>query len=164
MAVGEATRAGEMIGGNGLEECEFRRNSPTIESSLRSDRFADFPVVAKGVDDAADQPTVLFADWPDFGGAGSDCVGPNLGGIFDDEEHAGRRAGEGFGAEVGVFGRLIGDPEFRAVDGKLRDDSAVIVIDPEQYFCTECGLVKLDGLPTTADRQEWRDTRVGGHR
>src|SRR5262249_47550871 len=75
-----------------------------------------------------------------------------------------RRAGKGFGAEVLVLGRLIRDPEFGAIGGKLRDDGTVVPVDPEQYTCAESGLVKLDGLPAAGEREERGDGGVGGNR
>ena len=94
-----------------------------FQTSL-AERFADFPVVAEGIDDSADSPVIrLIIDGPD------DCRTRSYGTrehgvrVGDDEDQAHGRASESLGTEVLVFGRFVGDPEFGAIDRELGYDS-----------------------------------------
>ena len=55
---------------------------------VRSERFADFPVEAEGVDEAAYAPAVAFADGEDLLRAGGDGFGECGVGIGDGEDQA----------------------------------------------------------------------------
>jgi hypothetical protein len=81
--------------------------------------FADLPVVAEGVEDAAYAPGVLGADRADDGGSGGYGAVEGCIGVFDGENHADGAAVEGLGAEVFVLGGFVGDPEAVAVDGEM---------------------------------------------
>ncbi len=105
--------------------------------------LADFPVVAEGIDDAADAPAPLVGDGPDFFCAGGDGAGEGGVGIGDGEDDAGGAAGEGFGAEVVVAGGFVGQPEFCAFDGKAGDDVAAFAGDAKEFGRAESGLVEV---------------------
>ena len=114
--------------------------------------LADFPVVAGGIDEAADAPAVvLVGDRPDdFGSGGDGAVEDNVG-IVDGENEADGRAAEGFGAEILVLRGFFGDPELGALNGEVSDGRAFI--DAEEDSGAEGGLVEVDGASTVADRE-----------
>ena len=87
-------------------------------------RFADLPVVAEGVEEAAYAPVVFGADGADDSGSGGDGSVEGCIGVFGGEDYADCAAVEGFGAEVLVLGGFIADPETRAVDSEVGDDCA----------------------------------------
>jgi hypothetical protein len=113
-------------------------------------------VVAERVEDPAETPTVIIVGWPDNGGAGLYGTGESGVGIVHDEDHADGAAGEGFGTEVQVLGRFVGDPEFGAFDGETGDDG-IIVVQAEGFDCTESGFVEFDGFRAVANREHWGD-------
>ena len=117
--------------------------------------FADLPVVAKGVEDAAYAPGVLGPDGANDGGTG--CYGAVKGGVgvFDGEDHADGAAVEGLGAEVFVLGGFVGDPEAVAVDGEIADYGAGRVFVAEEFFGSEGEFVEIDGFGSVADGEEW---------
>ena len=84
---------------------------------LGAEGFADLPVVAEGIEDAAYAPGVLGADGADDGGSGSYGSVEGGVGVFDGKDHADGSAVEGLGTEVFVLGGLVGDPEAAAVNG-----------------------------------------------
>ncbi len=87
-----------------------------FQTSL-AERFADFPVVAEGIDDSADSPVIwLVSDRHDYCRTRSYSACEHGVRVGDNEDHAHGRASESLGAEVLVFGRFVGDPEFGAVD------------------------------------------------
>jgi hypothetical protein len=116
--------------------------------------FADLPVVAEGVEDAADAPGVLGADGADDGGAGGYGTVEGGVGVFGGEDHADGAAVEGLGAEVFVLGGLVGDPEAVAVDGEVGDYGAGGVFVAEDLFGSEGGFVEVDGFGCIADGEE----------
>src|SRR5579864_7950408 len=97
-------------------------------------RFADLPVVAEGVEEAAYAPGVFGADGADDGRSGGDGSVEGCVGVFGGEDHAYCAAVEGFGAEVLVLGGLVGDPEAIAVDGEIADYGAGRVFVAEELF------------------------------
>ncbi len=116
--------------------------------------FADLPVVAEGVEDAAYAPVVFGIDGADDGGTGGyGAVGGRVGG-FGGEEHGDGAAVEGLGAEVFVFGGFVADPEAVAVDGQVRDYGAGGVFEAEDLFGSEGGFVEVDGFGCVADGEE----------
>jgi hypothetical protein len=122
-----------------------------------SQGFADFPVVAGGVEDSAETPAVLVGDGNDLGGAGGNGLGAEGVGVFGDKEHANGAAAEEIGAEVEVFGGFFGDPEVGAVDGELGDASAG---DFVEHGGVEGGDVELEGGGVVFDGEGGGD--VGG--
>src|SRR5258705_12418579 len=99
------------------------RDSPVFPGRILSsflDWFADLPVVAEGVQDAAYAPSVLGSYWADDGGSGSDGSVEGGVGVFGGEDHADGAAVQGFGAEVLVLRGFVGYPEAVAVDGELQ--------------------------------------------
>src|ERR1700733_11856545 len=67
------------VGGGARRDAEFLPPS---------DRFADFPVEAERVDEAANAPAVTFADGENLRGAGCDGFGEGGVGIRDGEDEA----------------------------------------------------------------------------
>ena len=104
-----------------------------VDSGARH-RLADLPVVAEGIEDTADAPGVLGSYLADDGGSGCDGTHEGVVGIFDGEDHAYGSTVESFGAEVLVFGRLVGDPEVVTINGEVGDDSAAWVFEVEALF------------------------------
>jgi hypothetical protein len=116
--------------------------------------FADLPVVAEGVEDAAYAPGVLGSYGADDGGSGGDGAVEGGVGVVDGEDHADGAAVEGLGAEVLVFGGFVGDPEAVAVDGEIRDYGAGGVFVAEDLLGSEGGFVEVDGFGSVADGEE----------
>jgi hypothetical protein len=117
-------------------------------------RFADLPVVAEGVEDAADAPAVVVFHGPNDSGAG--CDGAVEGGVwvFDGENHADGAAVEGLGAEIFVLGGFVCDPEAVAVDGEIADYAGGWIFVAEELFGSEGGFVEVDGPGSVADGEE----------
>ena len=55
-----------------------------------------------------------------------------------------------------MFGGLVTEPEFSALD-REPGDYALIVAYAEEFFCTEGGLVKVDGAGAAADAEPGSD-------
>jgi hypothetical protein len=111
----------------------FRRG---VLSSF-SEWFADLPVVAEGVEDAAYAPGMLGPDGADDGGASGYGAVKGGVGVFDGEDHADGASVEGLGAEVFVFGRFVGYPEAIAIDGEIADYAGSWVFVAKEFFGTE---------------------------
>ena len=80
------------------------------------DRAPDFPVMAEGIDYAADAPAVFFADGINLLGAGAHRARENRVGIGDGQDDSDCDASQGFWAEVMVLWRFVAQPEFGAAD------------------------------------------------
>lgn len=130
-----------------------------VASGEFGQRLADLPVVAEGVDEAADAPIVVVGHLPDDGGPGSD--GPVEGGvgIVDGEDDADGAAVEALWAVVLVLGRFVGEPELGSVDCQFGDDGAAAVVVTELLGRSEGGSVELDCLDAVADGEEGSDGR-----
>ena len=74
----------------------------------------DFPVMAEGIDYAADAPAVLFADGINLLGACANRARENGIGIGDCQDNSHCDSSQGFWAEVMVLGRFVAQPEFGA--------------------------------------------------
>src|SRR5260370_31646004 len=81
--------------------------------------FADLPVVAEGVEDAAYAPGVLGSDGADDGGAGGYGAVEGGFGVFDGENHANGAAVEGLGAEILIIAAFLCDPTTVALDSSV---------------------------------------------
>ena len=122
--------------------------------------FADLPVVAERIDDSAYAPAVFVGDGPDHGGSGCNCAVEGGVGICDGEDHARGAAAEGFGAEVLVFRRLVGEPEFGSVHGESSDYTSAFISVAEDLGGSEGRFVELDRI-RSASKREHRG--YGGH-
>ena len=75
-------------------------------------------MVPKGIGNATHAPGIgLIGNRPDDSRTGGHSAREYRVGVVNDEDQANGRATEGFGAEVLVFGRLVSDPKFGAIDG-----------------------------------------------
>src|SRR5215467_10569558 len=124
---------------------------------MSAEGFAYLPVVAEGVDDAAEAPAIFVGHGVDDGGSGFDGAFEGSVGVVGGEDHADGSAVEGFGAEVFVFGGFVGEPEARSVDGQVGNDGAVGAVEVEEFFGAEGGFVEGDGFAAVADGEEGGD-------
>jgi hypothetical protein len=114
--------------------------------------FADFPVVAEGIDEAADAPSIfLIGDGPNLSGSGFEGAREDSIGIVDDHDHASGRAADRFRAEIFVLGRFVSHPEVGVSYCELRDNIAALAIEAEKLASSEGLLVKVDSLGTAPD-------------
>src|SRR5215469_10757668 len=97
--------------------------------------LADLPVVAEGIDDAAEIPAIGILHLDDYGCSGFDGAPEGGVGVVDGEDHADGSTFEGLGAEVLEVGSFVRDPEAGAVDGEVADDGAALVVVAEDLFC-----------------------------
>jgi hypothetical protein len=113
--------------------CDYVCFSRGVVSSFL-EWFADLPVVAEGVEDAAYAPGMFCPDGADDGGAsGYGAVECGVG-VVDGEDHADGAAVEGLGAEVFVLRGLVGDPEAETIDGEIADYACGRVLVAEEFF------------------------------
>lgn len=88
--------------------------------------------MAEGVGEAADAPTVVLVfDGPDDGGSGSDSAVEEGVRIVHSKNEADGSSPECERAGITVLGRLVREPEGRAIDGELGDDGAGFGRDQE---------------------------------
>lgn len=110
-------------------------------------------MVAEGVEDSSDAPSVLIGDGiDDFGANGNGMIECGIR-IFDDHDDAHGAACQRFRAEILMLGRLVGNPELGSGTGKLRDNRAVFPVDPVEHGGTESGLIELNGLRAATNRK-----------
>jgi hypothetical protein len=113
-------------------------------------------MVAEGVNDAANAPTVLFGDERDFLGASFDGALEHGVRIRDGENHTDGSTVQGFRAEIFVFGGFVTEPEFSAVDGEARDDATVGGIEAENFGGPKGGFVEVHSFRAVANGQPGR--------
>jgi hypothetical protein len=110
-------------------------------------------MVAEGVEDSSDAPAVLIGDGiDDFGANGNGMIECGIR-IFDDHDDAHGAASQRFRAEILMLGRLVGNPKLGSGNGKLRDNRAVVSVDPVEHGGAESGLIELNGLRTATNRK-----------
>ena len=113
---------------------------------------AYFPMVAEGIDHAADAPAVFFGYRIDFLCARFDRAGEDGVRIVDRQNDAYRDATERFRAEVVMFRRFIAEPELGSVDGESGNHTLGISHAKDLYG-TEGSLVEVDGTRATANAE-----------
>jgi len=116
----------------------------------------DLPMVPKRIDDAAETPVMLFCHRIDFFRASLNCPSENRVRIGNRENDANRDAAKRLRTEIEMFGGLVAEPEFCALDGKTGDDIAIIA-HAEDLNGSESGLVKVDGAGSVTDAEPGRN-------
>src|ERR1700722_10851224 len=102
-------------------------------------------MMAEGIGDAADAPTVFFVpDRADGSGAGGNGAIKDGVRIVDDQGDAKCAASEGFRAEILIGRRLVSQPEASGIDGELCNYASVFCVDAIQRGCTEGAGVEVD--------------------
>src|SRR5262249_62097178 len=114
----------------------------------------DFPLVAEGIDDPTETPTVFVADGRHDARAGRDRLLDDRLGIIDDEQRAACRAVDRTRTEALHLSRARCNPERRVPDGELSDD-VVSVAHAVKDGCAERGFIERDRFAWSVDPQLW---------
>src|SRR5579863_3301639 len=132
-------------------------DSRSIASRPSRQRLADFPMVSEWVGNPSEAPAILVTHRPDDGGSRRHSSRENGVGIFHNHHHPHRPAAQRLRAEISVFGRLVGNPEFRSLHAEPRNDLPFLVVDPEQFPRPESLPVELHGPCAFSHREHWRN-------
>jgi hypothetical protein len=95
----------------------------------------DFPVQSKGILEAADSPTMLYAYGEDFFGSRADCPSKNGLRVSDSQNHPDSATARAFRHLAGFC--AIADPKLRAVDRQPRHDARMRVFQALDHFRSE---------------------------
>ena len=136
-----------------------RTSVRSISLGLAVKGTADFPVEARGVDQAADAPAVVFADGVDLRGTGGDGFGEGGVGIGDGEDQAKIFSAQRPCRCGGRFRAFIAQPKFGAVCVEANNEAAFRVVIAVGFFGGESGLVESQRAWTVGDFQP-RSERV----
>jgi hypothetical protein len=115
-------------------------------------------MMAEGVDEASDAPAVrLIGNGPhDDSSCSNGSIEYGIG-VGDGQDHPDRTAANGFGAEIGMLGGFIGNPEFRALHGQMSNDIAFLILNAHQFRSAESVPVKFKRTRATANGKQRRD-------
>lgn len=123
-------------------------------------------MVSERIDDSSHSPAVLVADRRHY--FRSCCKSPFecRVWIFYDHQHPHRATAQRVGAEVGMFGRLVRDPEFGSSQRQPGDHLSALVIDAEQLASSKRRFVELNRSRPISNREHrnHRESLILRHR
>src|SRR5262249_28453261 len=116
--------------------------------------LADLPMVAVGIDNASNAPTVALVDGPNHLCSWCYSTGNNGVRIGDDHHDPHRTAAEGLRAEIQVLRRFVSDPEFSLSHRELSHHRSIVIVNAKQHSGAKRLFIELDGSGPIANREQ----------